>query len=79
MRMFHRSICVPRVPRAPRATPVRAPLRPAAAGTTEALVETSRLVGQGMILFVLFTTTANWWYYRRWREEAEARQKKDKK
>lgn len=33
--------------------------------------EATALVGKGLGLFVLFTSSMNWWYYRRIREDAE--------
>ncbi len=37
--------------------------------------ESAALVGKGLGLFVLFTSTMNWWFYRRTREDFE---KKDR-
>jgi hypothetical protein len=34
------------------------------------------LAGKGLGLFVLFTSTMNWWFYKRTREEAEKKSKK---
>ena len=61
----------PRVPVRPR----RVMMRPRAAID---LQEGAALVGKGLGLFVLFTSSMNWWFYRRVREEAENKNK-DKK
>jgi hypothetical protein len=39
------------------------------------LQEASALVGKGLGLFVLFTTSMNWWTYRRIREDIEKKNK----
>jgi len=36
----------------------------------------SYIIGKGLGAFVLFYTTANWWYYRRTREDLEQKDKK---
>lgn len=59
-------------PRVAPARPRRLVVRPRAD-----LQTASEVVGKGLGLFVLFTSTMNWWYYRRVREEAE--KNKDKK
>lgn len=41
-------------------------------------METTRIVGKGLTLFVLFASTLNWWYFRRTREDVEDTQKKDR-
>lgn len=38
--------------------------------------EGAALVGKGLGLFVLFTSTMNWWFYRRTREDLEKRDRK---
>lgn len=69
----------PRVSPAPARAPsrARAPIRapapaPRASPAAEFLVNQSAIIGQGIVYFTLFYTTANWWYYRRTREDAEA-------
>lgn len=42
------------------------------------IVEYSELIGKSLILFVFFTTTLNWIYYKNLREEIE-KEKKNKK
>lgn len=64
-------ILIPVTLRPPVRRPVRAPpTRPRAAIDIQ---EGAALVGKGLGLFVLFTSTMNWWYYRRTREDLEKR------
>jgi hypothetical protein len=55
------------------------PLRTRATPEAEFLVNQSAIIGQGIVYFTLFYTTANWWYYRRAREDAERADKNRKK
>ncbi len=59
----------------PIARPVARPLRTRATPAAEFLVNQSAIIGQGIVYFTLFYTTANWWYYRRTREDAEKNRK----
>lgn len=43
---------------------------------TQFLIDQSYIIGKGMTLFVLFTASMNWWYYRRTREDFEKKNKK---
>jgi hypothetical protein len=54
------------------------PLRTRATPAAEFLVSQSAIIGQGIVYFTLFYTTANWWYYRRAREDAERADKNRK-
>jgi hypothetical protein len=42
------------------------------------LQEGAALVGKGLGLFVLFTSSMNWWFYRRIREDVENKNKEKK-
>jgi len=53
-------------------------LRTRATPEAEFLVNQSAIIGQGIVYFTLFYTTANWWYYRRAREDAERADKNRK-
>jgi hypothetical protein len=57
----------------PRPRPVR---RPAPVRASMDWQEGVALAGKGLGLFVLFTSTMNWWFYKRTREEAEKKSKK---
>jgi len=61
-----------------RAAPRLVRLRPLATPEAEFLVNQSAIIGQGIVYFTLFYTTANWWYYRRTREDAEDAEKNRK-
>ena len=39
----------------------------------------SYIIGKGIILFTLYYCTTNWWYYRRYREDMEKKDKDKKK
>jgi hypothetical protein len=42
----------------------------------KAAIDWPELTGKGLGLFVLFTSSMNWWFYKRVREDAEKNQKK---
>lgn len=60
---------------------VKAPVlrhKPIMKSTTWADVEVaSNLVGKSIVLFTMFYTTMNWWFYKRTREELEENEEKD--
>lgn len=60
----------------PRRVPIRQLMIPNAVVSPDFL-ETTRIVGKGITMFVLFAATMNWWYFKRTREDAEASQKKE--
>lgn len=46
---------------------------------TDAIVNSSVIVGQGIVYFTIFYTSMNWWYYRRMREDAEKQNENENK
>lgn len=59
---------------------VKSPPKPkyiAHASWTDDLIFQSKIIGEGLTLFVLFTSTMNWWHYKQQREEIEEYNKKD--
>lgn len=56
----------------PRSRPVRRPVPVKASIDWQ---EGVALAGKGLGLFVLFTATTNWWFYKRVREDAEKKNK----
>jgi len=53
---------------------VKSPPKPkyiAQASWTDDLIFQSKIIGEGLTLFVLFTSTMNWWHYKQMREHYE--------
>lgn len=63
----------------PNSRSIRRRIAPCRASLSEVLISQSAIIGKGLTLFVLFTTSLNYLYYRRIRIEAENLKSKEDK
>lgn len=71
---MHRSLCIRPIAKRPylhRAFVSNRRIIPCRASLSEVLITQSYLIGKGLTLFVLFTTTLNYLYYRSLRTRVE--------
>jgi hypothetical protein len=65
----------PLLSKAPRVLCTPRHVHVARSGPWDALLDQSAIVGRGMILFVLFASSMNWWHYREVRKSMEEKDK----